>query len=656
MATIGLKDILAIAEQESAHHHHYYIGVEHLFIALTKLQNGLTNAILEYTGLEPRFVRYSIRQTIGMNENRRFWPGFRETPRTSRVLKIAQKYAGLHTPSERDLLLAILDESDSVAVRVLQEVGADIPKLRQIAANWSSKARADVPDVPIDGYVDLNSDERRVLQRMFRTHQRIVVERELAGSYGSTRLLVVQPMRPQRAEARVVVKIDERSTILYEKRHYDSYVKDTLPPTTARVLDNPSLPEDSPLGGLKYTLVQPLGSTNPIDLRAFADHATPEDIGRLIQHSVYQSYAGAWWSQRQRYRFGVWREYEHVLPAALEIAVMRPSTQTSYMEISPLGAWSRSEDIEIGQLVDLRDFTVQKVRPDKGTVQLSAGSGPEAVNRASKVEVIGLGDEVKEFRRGELVPRLTGRVIRRRKEILLEQAQWLEPLFDLTEQNLPAPSPLNSLPNPLLHVNNFLERRVSGYLSIIHGDLHLGNILVGPAGDAWLVDFALTREGHTLFDWAVLEVSLLCTVVGPRMPEGWDGVWGTIRLLENVNSHNADLVPQSDPVAHALSPIITLRKVVEVNLARPQQWREYHVALMLVALRGLSWKNSATLDVRRLLFLMAALSVDYVMKAEKGVFSTQGMSELPTDGTGTKLPFDPMGGDTPMYERDSPDN
>jgi ATP-dependent Clp protease ATP-binding subunit ClpC len=151
MATIGVKDILAIAEQESAHHHHYYVGVEHLFIALTKLQNGLTNAVLEYCGLEPRFVRYSIRQTIGMNEDRRFWPGFRETPRTSRVLKMAQKYAGLHTPSERDLLLAILDEADSVAVRVLQEVGADIPKLRQLAANWSTKSRAEVPDVPIDG-------------------------------------------------------------------------------------------------------------------------------------------------------------------------------------------------------------------------------------------------------------------------------------------------------------------------------------------------------------------------------------------------------------------------------------------------------------------------------------------------------------------------
>lgn len=656
MATIGLKDILAIAEQESAHHHHYYIGVEHLFIALTKLQNGLTNAILEYTGLEPRFVRYSIRQTIGMNEDRRFWPGFRETPRASRVLKMAQKYAGLHTPSERDLLLAILDEADSVAVRVLQDVGADIPKLRQIAANWSSKVRADVPDVPIDGYVDLNADERRVLQRMFRTHQRIVVERELAGSYGNTRLVVVQPMRPQRAEARVVVKIDERSTILYEKRHYDLYVKDTLPPTTARLLDNPSLPEDSPLGGLKYTLVQPIGSTNPIDLRGFADHATPEDIGRLIEHSVYQSYAGAWWSQRQRYRFGVWREYEHVLPSALEVAVMRPSTQTSYTEVSPLGGWSRSEEIEIGQLVDLRDFTVQKVRPDRGTVQLSAGSGPEAVNRASKVEVIGLGDDVKEFRRGELVSRLTGRVIRRRKEILLEQAQWLEPPFDLTEQNIPAPAPLHNLPNPLLHVNNFLERRLSGYLSIIHGDLHLGNILVGPAGDAWLVDFALTREGHTLFDWAVLEVSLLCTVVGPRIPEGWDGVGGAIRLLEAVNNYNADLLQVSDPVAQALSPIITVRKIIEVNLARPHQWREYHAGLMLVALRGLSWKNSTSVDVRRLLFLTAALSTDFVLKSEKGVFTTQGMSELPTDGTGTRMPFDPMGGDTPMFERDSPEN
>ena len=44
-------------------------------------------------------------------------------------------------------------------------------------------------------------------------------------------------------------------------------------------------------------------------------------------------------------------------------------------------------------------------------------------------------------------------------------------------------------------------------MSKIHGDLHLGNILIGPAGDAWLIDFEWTRLGHTLLDWAGLEAA-----------------------------------------------------------------------------------------------------------------------------------------------------
>ncbi|MCB9435679.1 MAG: phosphotransferase [Anaerolineales bacterium] len=615
MSVITLREIVSIAEQESARRHHYYIGIEHLFIAMTKLDRGLCNAVLEHCDMEPRFVRYSIRQAIGISENRRYWPSFKDTPRTQRVKEYAQHLAGIKEPSEREVLLAILEEGDSIPLRILREMGADLAVLRSAAANWATLSRADVPRVPIETTLALNADEQMVLRRMFRTHEKIVVERELGGSYSGARLLVVRPYRPQRVEARCVVKIDEHPVILHEKRHYDSYVKDTLPPTTARLLDNPSLPDGCRLGGLKYSLVQPADSPDPVDLKAYALQISGIELSSIIRRSIYDTYATTWWSQRQRYRFGVWREYEHVLPAAIEIYPEYTAT-TAQEILEPMGAWSRSPGLHQGDLVELHGFTVQKVRPKQGSVQLAAGIGPEAVNRSSKVEIIGLGEGVANFRPGDVVERFAGRVNRSRDDILLEQALDLQPSFNLQYPTIPAPSPLDSLPNPLHHYERYLDRQLSGYLSIIHGDLHLGNVLVGPAGDAWLIDFGLTREGHTLFDWALLEISLLTSVVGPRIPSGWDGVWGAVNLLNELNEGRLRGYHMNNPVADAIEAIKAVRQVVIENLVRPDDWQEYYLALTLLCLRGLSWQDTTTVDVRRLLFLVAGLSAREVNRAE----------------------------------------
>lgn len=615
MGTVGLKEIRNLAEQESARHRHYYIGVEHLFIALTKLDKGLSNAVFEYCGLEPRFLRYSVRQVIGVSENRRYWPGFKDTPRTTHVMELAKRYAGIHNPTERDLLLAIIDEGDSIPLRVLNEINADIQLLRTTASNWSTRFQAETPKIPIQSEVRLSSDEQAVLQRMFRSNERLVVERELGGSYTGAKILVVQPYRAQRAEARVVVKIDEQSIIQHEKRHYDSYVKDTLPPTTARLLDSPALPENSRLGGLKYTLVQPSGGTNPVDLKQYAAQLSGIELSNIIRTGIFEAYNGTWWSQRQRYRFGAWREYEYVLPVAIEVT-LAPNTKYGAVNqtIEPLGAWSRANQPAVGEIIELRGFTVQKLRDN--SIQLSAGSGPEAVNRSSKIEVIDLSPDSK-YRAGDTIDRLIVRVNRTRNQIIESQIELLQPNFDYHNPTINAPSPFPVLPNPLFHIEQLLERRLSGYLSIIHGDLHLGNILVGPGGDAWLIDFGLTREGHTLFDWAVLEVSLLSSVIAPRMPSGWDGVWGTAHLLYLLNNRQLHAYRYDNPVSEAFEAVHTLREIVQENLARPSEWLEYYVALALVALRGLSWEKSTTVDVRRLLFITAALSIEAINHAEQ---------------------------------------
>ena len=642
MAVITLRDIQRIAEQESSRHMHFYIGVEHLFIAMTKLQNGMTNAVLEYVDIEPRFIRYSIRQEIGTGEDGRYWSGFRQSPRAQLVTDTAQKYAGIHTATEQHVLLAIIDEGDSIPTRILAEHKVDLDQLRLIVDNWSPHMQAEIPPVPIEitaAKLDLDNDERIVLQRMFRAYQKVTVERELGGSYTGARLLVVRPQRNQRNEALVVVKIAERGIILHEQRHYETYVKNTFPPTTAHLLDTPALPENCALGGLKYALVKPAGSPDPINLQVYAEQNTPTEIGYLLREGVYKVYAESLWWERQRFRFGVWREYEHVLPPALEIDFIGTQFDGSGTVIEPMGSWSRQDSINISEIVILRNFAVQKVRYSQASMQVSAGGGTEAVNRASKVEVVNMGKTVRQFRRGEVIEFLVGRVQRRRTDILQEQIALLDPPFKLHRPGFTHPF-LGELPNPLQHVSNFLEKHLRGYLSIIHGDLHLGNILVGPGGDAWLIDFALVREGHTLFDWAMLEVSVLCTIVAPRLEAGWQGIWRALYLLHQINNLEYHMNWDETPLADAFRTIAQLREIVADNLTRPDRWHEYHTALMMLALRGVGWTETTTIQTRRLLFGVAAMSIFTTQQSERGELTTHdGTHEMPTD-THHQLPPD----------------
>ncbi len=547
---------------------------------------------------------------LGATKTVDFWPGFPETPRTLEVLALAKKYAGIHPPTERDLLLAIVDEGDSIPIRVLNEMGGNITTLRWTAANWSSPLRPQAPEVPIAGDANLNDEQRHVLQLMFRDYGQVQIVRVLEDGHSGACVLLVRPVRVDGyKDAPVVVKLDDRYSILYERRRYDLYVKGTLPTTTARLVDAPIVPDNSSIGGLKYTFVGRLDDIEPVSFREFAAHHDPKELSGLIR-SLFDTFGPAWWLQRGPYRFGVWREYEHVLPSALVIEALPESSAKSAAHLlSPLGAWSRTNQILPGEIVSLTGFAVHKLNPDKQVLQLSAGAQPEAVNRSGKVEVRGVDFSKRTFYRGETIDQIVGRVVRTRDDLLLRQIQDLEPNFDPRGERLPSMyKKMNDLPNPLLHISRLLDRQVSGYLSTIHGDFHLGNILVGPRGDGWLIDFAWTREGHTLFDWAMLEASLLIEVVSRLSSPGWEGAWNTVGLLYAINRGDDQVFNEPHPAARALTAVSTIRDIVRQCLGVPNRWDEYYIALAMIALRMVDWQ-SESIDARRLAFLISALSI-----------------------------------------------
>src|SRR5207247_1339424 len=77
--------LLNAAVDEASRLYHNYIGTEHLYNALTKIDGGITQRLLIAVGLDPRSVRSDIRREAGPGEDEPDEePPF--TPRAYRVL------------------------------------------------------------------------------------------------------------------------------------------------------------------------------------------------------------------------------------------------------------------------------------------------------------------------------------------------------------------------------------------------------------------------------------------------------------------------------------------------------------------------------------------------------------------------------------------
>jgi hypothetical protein len=141
------------------------------------------------------------------------------------------------------------------------------------------------------------------------------------------------------------------------------------------------------------------------------------------------------------------------------------------------------------------------------------------------------------------------------------------------------------LPDPLPRLPDLLNETVRGTRSIIHGDLNLENIQVGAGGMVWLIDFAMTGEGHTLFDFAHLQAELIAHVLAVQ--------------IEDPQAYIDVLRAGSHPLLGAVEALAARCLFDRDNP------REYDLALALSCLGALKFLN---LDAhqRHLLYLTAA--------------------------------------------------
>ncbi|MGW8251638.1 MAG: phosphotransferase, partial [Anaerolineales bacterium] len=372
--------------------------------------------------------------------------------------------------------------------------------------------------------------------------------------------------------------------IQQEYANYQDYVKNTLPPVTARIQAPPVVAARptrrvkrqpawlGEIAALQYTFIAEPGRV-PASMRQrlLAD----PDPGLL--RKLFDTFGPNWWMQRKPYTFRLAQEYDRLLPTHY---VIQPESGRGMVldgRASPVNV-----SLQIGDLVSLRNFSRVELRLDGKSLSLKGHAQPGQPRLRARW--LGLSDP----------DGATGRVVATRRTLLRDYVAGFE---------------LYRLPDPLEGLPALLDVLVSGTQSTIHGDLNLENMLVGPGDFIWLIDFATTRDGHPLFDFAHLEAELIAHVIAPQVSSPRE----FLELLElGAESAHPEL----------FGLLAAVREIAARCLFNPSRPDEYHLAALMACLGALKFANLEPFQ-KHLLYLNAA---DIYVVRIQGTQSKQRMS------------------------------
>ncbi len=406
--------------------------------------------------------------------------------------------------------------------------------------------------------LELSPQETSLLRSLFRRYDQLIIQPEFLSGYSGARTFLGQPIRGDgRADAHTIVKIGQAGDIRREFENYERFVKDTLPPVTARIQHSPVTVRGSSKAALQYTFIHAPGQA-PISLR----QALQKDPDPALIYKVFETFGPNWWMQRRPYTFRLSQEYDQVLPTHL---VLKPVSGRGRI----LDGHTPPEELnlKVGETVTLRNFPVRESRADGQSLSLLgvASAGKPAL----RVRWLGL----------EEPNGACGFVTDTRQTLLQDFVKD----FDL-----------DYLPDPLVLLPKIFHTPLSGTQATIHGDLNLENVLQGPGGFVWLIDFAMTRDGHTLYDFAHLSAEVIAHLIAPNVRTPTAYIDGLSNLLSG-----------SSTVYGEFCLLSALRDIAGRCLFNPGEMCEFNLALFMACLGAMKFAN---LDEhpKHLLYLTAA--------------------------------------------------
>lgn len=159
--------VLASAIEESQKRQHHYLGVEHIFLAITEVESTMFLDIADKLNVSPRKVIHSLQEYLNTSKQP-LSGGMKVPPSTKTIFKLAWDSAinsGRKIIETTDLLKAIFQEGHNIPVRILRGMGVEPTAVTRIISGQTKvqeekteefKKRYDLPPYLNNFGVNLN--------------------------------------------------------------------------------------------------------------------------------------------------------------------------------------------------------------------------------------------------------------------------------------------------------------------------------------------------------------------------------------------------------------------------------------------------------------------------------------------------------------------
>lgn len=125
------REAITKAQQYAVHLGHNYVGTEHILLGLVGVKDSVASKAIEAQGVSEEAITEKIEELVGINNGGGYYPqDF--TPRSKRVIDMSVQEAikmGTGYVGTEHILLALMQEQDSIAVKILASLGVNGQKL-----------------------------------------------------------------------------------------------------------------------------------------------------------------------------------------------------------------------------------------------------------------------------------------------------------------------------------------------------------------------------------------------------------------------------------------------------------------------------------------------------------------------------------------------
>lgn len=125
------REAISKAQQYAVKLGHNYVGTEHILLGLVGVKESVASKAIEAQGVNEEAIIEQIGKLVGINTSGGYYPQD-YTPRSKRVIDYSVQEAikmGTGYVGTEHILLALIQEQDSVAVRILASLGVNGQKL-----------------------------------------------------------------------------------------------------------------------------------------------------------------------------------------------------------------------------------------------------------------------------------------------------------------------------------------------------------------------------------------------------------------------------------------------------------------------------------------------------------------------------------------------